>query len=278
MTSLQSRDGNYLVSARHMHSIYLINGQTGAIMWTLGGKKNQFKELPVAEGINKSGNDLLTFAWQHHARFYHDNEDEITFFDNHALTTQHQCKKDCSRGVHVRLNLTTTTTTFTTGTGTGTDTDTDTDTLPATEDEEQPTVQLLHEYLHPQSLQAQSQGSVQALEDGSGHVFVGWGRCPSFTEHTAEGEAVMDVQFSPWHSIEDPIALDNYRAYRMDWTATPARDPDVMTQNDDGVVSVYASWNGATEVKAWAFVSLLFPSFFFFFCFTAVGCRMDSWK
>lgn len=212
-----------------MHSIYMINGQTGDIMWTLGGKKNQFKELPAANGNHKSGDDLLSFAWQHHARFYHDHEDELTFFDNHALTTQHQCTKDCSRGVHIRLDLTT---------------------HPA-----EPTVQILHEYLHPQSLQAQSQGSVQALEDGSGNVFVGWGRCPSFTEHTADGDTVMDVQFSPWHSDEDPIALDNYRAYRMDWKATPAQDPDVMTKEDEGVISVYASWNGATQVKAWAFVS-----------------------
>ncbi|KAF3763435.1 hypothetical protein M406DRAFT_74048 [Cryphonectria parasitica EP155] len=225
----KSREGNYLVSARHMHSIYLINGQTGEIMWTLGGKKNQFRELDADKGANPSGDNLLSFAWQHHARFFHNNENEITFFDNHALTTQQQCTKDCSRGLHISIDL---------------------DSNP-----EDPAVRILHEYRHPQSLQAQSQGSVQPLEDGSGNVFVGWGRCPSFTEHTADGEAVMDVQFSPWHTKKNSIALDNYRAYRMDWTGQPETDPDVMTQEKDGVTSVYASWNGATEVKAWAFLA-----------------------
>lgn len=230
---IQSQDGHYLVSARHMHSIYMINGQTGEIMWTLGGRKNQFREIAAMEGANRSGDDLLTFAWQHHARFIDGNENEITFFDNHALTTQHDCKSDCSRGLRIRLDFET--------------------------NPEDPTVQIVQEYLHPQSLQAQSQGSVQTLDDGSGNVFVGWGRCPSFTEHTADGETVMDAQFSPWHTLTNTIALDNYRAYRMDWKATPNWDPDVMSKKEDDVVTVYASWNGATDVKAWAFVSNLPP-------------------
>lgn len=227
-----------------MHSIYLINGQTGDIMWTLGGRKNQFAELPPAAddgSANPSGDALLTFAWQHHARFFHDDETQLTFFDNHALTTEHGCTHDCSRGLHVQLDL-------------GDE-----------QKSQQPTARILHEYRHPRSLQAQSQGSVQPLADGSGNVFVGWGRCPSFTEHAAGGEAVMDVQFSPWHTRDNAIALDNYRAYRMNWTATPSWAPDVAARRTEGegeedgagqvTTTVYASWNGATEVKAWAFVS-----------------------
>lgn len=214
-----------------MHSIYLIDGQTGDIIWTLGGKKNQFREIvPEEEGRNPSGEDLLSFKWQHHARFMVDNEDELTFFDNHGLVTRQDCKEDCSRGVRVRL---------------------DTSSNP-----DDRTVQMVREYLHPQSLQAQSQGSVQPLEDQSGNVFVGWGRCPTFTEHTADGEAVMDVQFSPWHTKLNSQALDNYRAYRMDWNATPPWDPDVMAAvTDDGATTLYASWNGATEVRSWAFLA-----------------------
>lgn len=226
----QSKSGNYLISARHTHAIYLIDGQTGAIIWTLGGKNNQFRELPAEDGTNPSGEELLSFKWQHHARFFGDNENEITFFDNHGLDTRQNCEKDCSRGVHMRLN---------------------------TENPEDMTVQIVREYLHPEGLQAQSQGSVQPLDDNSGNVFIGWGRCPSFTEHTADGEAVMDVQFSPWHTVKNSQALDNYRAYRMDWKATPPWDPDVMSQQDEetGTMSIYASWNGATEVKSWAFLA-----------------------
>ncbi|KUI59957.1 hypothetical protein VP1G_07181 [Cytospora mali] len=231
----RSADGNYLVSARHMHSIYLIDGKTGDIIWTLGGKKNDFAELAADQGSNPSGEELLSFAWQHHARFYPgSNDKDITFFDNHVLTTSHQtCKGDCSRGLHIRLNF-----------------DTHDD-----DSDGSPTAQIVREFLHPQSLQAQSQGSVQPLEDNSGNVFIGWGRCPTFTEHTADGEAVMDVQFSPWHTRTNTIALDNYRAYRMDWKATPQWNPDIMTSKRDGVLGIYASWNGATEVRAWAFLA-----------------------
>lgn len=219
-----------------MHSIYLIDGKTGDIIWTLGGKKNQFKELAGDDGTNPSGEELLSFSWQHHARFYPgSDEKELTLFDNHGLTTSHQtCDGDCSRGLHIRLNF---------------DDSTDEDQNPS------PTAQIIREFLHPQSLKAQSQGSVQPLEDDSGNVFIGWGRCPTFTEHTADGVAVMDVQFSPWHTEANTIALDNYRAFRMDWQATPGWNPDVMTRLVDGVVSVYASWNGATEVSAWAFLA-----------------------
>lgn len=223
-----------------MHSIYLIDGKTGDILWTLGGKKNTFTELAADEGANPSGEELLSFAWQHHARFYPgSDEKEITFFDNHVLTTSHQtCKGDCSRGLHIRLDFS--------------DQPEDGSSAPS------PTAQIVREFLHPQELQAQSQGSVQALEDNSGNVFVGWGRCPTFTEHTPSGEAVMSVQFSPWHTRSNTIALDNYRAYRMDWAATPTWDPDVMTSRRGeagGALGVYASWNGATEVRAWAFLA-----------------------
>lgn len=62
----------------------------------------------------------------------------------------------------------------------------------------------------------------------------------------------MDVQFSPWHSEAIPDALDNYRAYKMDWSATPWWDPAMaVRKNDNDEIVVYVSWNGATEVAYW---------------------------
>lgn len=172
---------------------------------------------------------VLTMSWQHHARFVPGtNETQITLFDNHGTATNHgDCKALCSRGLHVAIN----------------------DTISP------PTVKLLREFRHPAQLQAQSQGSVQPLSpsmDGLGNVFIGWGRCPSFTEHNSQGETVMDVQFSPWHSDEIPDALDNYRAYKMNWSATPWWDPAIaMRKDQNGELVVYLSWNGATEVAYW---------------------------
>lgn len=258
LNSIQkTKKGNYLISARHTHSIYMINGQTGNVMWTLGGKKNQFAELDPGDAM-QSNEKVLSFSWQHHARFFHDNENEITFFDNHVLSTTQNCRTDCSRGLHIRL---------------------DPDATP------KPTVQMLSEFLHPQSLQAQSQGSVQPLlapntnvthasQRGSaaeeqpktpGNTFVGWGRCPSFTEHTPSGEVAMSVQFSPWHTPANTAALDNYRAYKMDWVGTPRWGPAIAARQThmvdetawsrDTTTVVYASWNGATEVREWVFVA-----------------------
>ncbi|KAJ0116015.1 hypothetical protein J7T55_004185 [Diaporthe amygdali] len=220
--------GNYLISIRHTSSVMLINGTSGDVIWTLGGKRNDFTELAPPKGV-ETLNPVLTMGWQHHARFVpHSNETEMTLFDNHVKTTSHgKCRATCSRGLHIAIDDTSS----------------------------PPTVQLLREYLHPSHLQAQSQGSVQVLPTASDtieNVFIGWGRCPSFTEHTASGATVMDVQFSPWHSDEIPNALDNYRAYKMDWVATPHWDPALaIRENPEGNLSVYVSWNGATEVREW---------------------------
>ncbi|KAJ5701867.1 hypothetical protein N7488_009415 [Penicillium malachiteum] len=226
----KTKAGNYLISIRHTHSILLIDGQTGDIIWTLGGHQNVFVELPGRNGTENM-EPVLSMAWQHHARFVPGtDETEITLFDNHVKVTTHgECDSECSRGIHFAIN---------------------TKVFP-------PTVQLLGEFQHPTRLQAQSQGSVQVLGDGIGtedlgNVFIGWGRCPSFTEHSSTGETVMDVQFSPWHSRDIPDALDNYRAYKMDWVATPWWDPSIAPKSgSNGELLAYVSWNGATEVAKW---------------------------
>lgn len=222
-----------MISIRHTHSILLIDGKTGEIIWTLGGRRNVFQEISPSNDTEALA-PVLSMGWQHHARFVpNSNETEMTFFDNHVKETTHgTCTPgSCSRGLHVRID----------------------DTVSP------PTVELLHEYLHPSKLQAQSQGSIQALnvtEDGVfDHVFLGWGRCPSFTEHdAATGETLLDVQFSPWHSSKISDALDNYRAYRMDWHATPYWKPAMAlmeSREGDGALDVFVSWNGATEVRQW---------------------------
>lgn len=214
---------------RHTHSIYLINGQTGEIIWTLGGRRNTFTELaPTTPGPDPIA-PVLTMNWQHHARFVPGTHGrELTFFDNHGIAThQGACRASgtCSRGLRVAL---------------------DTAVSP-------PTVQIQRQYLHPADLRSKNQGSMQLLLPGSSdsNVFIGWGHSPAFTEHTAAGEVVMDVQFAPWPDDVTP-APDNYRAYKMDWRATPWWNPAIAVREDlHGDLDVFASWNGATEVREW---------------------------
>jgi hypothetical protein len=104
---------------------------------------------------------------------------------------------------------------------------------------------LLARYEHssPQ-LSSGSQGSVQAQGDGG--LFVGWGSEPYFSEYGANGQLLYDAH---WHG-----SYESYRAYRFPWTATPSSPPAVAVASGTGAgapVTVYASWNGATEVASW---------------------------
>ena len=65
-------EGNYLICSRHLHSVSSIDGGTGEVLWTLGGKLNEFNDL--------SNGAATSFAWQHDAR-WHDNN-TLTLFDN----------------------------------------------------------------------------------------------------------------------------------------------------------------------------------------------------
>lgn len=101
---------------------------------------------------------------------------------------------------------------------------------------------LVHAYDHVPPVLAYSQGSVQPLHGGN--VFVGWGMAPTFSEYTRAGRQI----FRGW--FRSPV--QSYRAYRAQWTGKPLWPPsiDVRRINADKL-TVYASWNGATEVARW---------------------------
>ena len=84
---------------------------------------------------------------------------------------------------------------------------------------------------------------MQALADGD--VFVGWGSEPYFSEFSAGGQLLYDAHM---HG-----SYQSYRAYRFPWTGTPARPARDRGERGQpsGPVTVYASWNGATEVASW---------------------------
>lgn len=109
-------------------------------------------------------------------------------------------------------------------------------------DYQQMTTALVAEYRHPGQLLAQSQGSTQLLPNGN--VFIGWGDQPYFSEFSSDGSLLLDGQF--------PDKEYSYRAYRSPWTGYPKDRPAVATSTDgSGKLTLYASWNGATEVAKW---------------------------
>ncbi|HWS81429.1 MAG TPA: arylsulfotransferase family protein [Rubrobacter sp.] len=101
---------------------------------------------------------------------------------------------------------------------------------------------LVREYTHPQKLIATSQGNAQVLPNGN--VFVGWGSSPFFSEYTKDGKLHFDAEF--------PGSAQSYRAFRFPWKGDPVEEPAVAVDTGpDDRVTLFASWNGATEVESW---------------------------
>ncbi|OOQ88669.1 hypothetical protein PEBR_13090 [Penicillium brasilianum] len=95
-------------------------------------------------------------------------------------------------------------------------------------------------------LHSSSQGNAQVLPNGN--VFIGWGSNASVSEHTADGSVVYFASF------QDKNAM-NYRAFKGNWTATPSAPPNLFAQasSSNSPVTLWASWNGATEYNSWNF-------------------------
>ncbi|MGO9320194.1 MAG: arylsulfotransferase family protein [Solirubrobacteraceae bacterium] len=106
------------------------------------------------------------------------------------------------------------------------------------------TATLARTYEHQNPLVAGSQGNVQALPGGD--WMVGWGQAGYLSEVGAAGQVLFNARLPPgWES---------YRTYVLPWSGQPANPPAlaaVAPPGGHGGATVYASWNGATEVASW---------------------------
>ena len=142
------------------------------------------------------------FAYQHDVRRRGDGA--ITLFDNAASQAPQPGKR--SRGLALEL------------------------------DEGGGSAKVADEYVNG-NLLGETQGNMQVLPNG--HVFVGWGAAPAFTEFAPDGRILLDGRIAEGN--------DNYRAYRMQWTGRPEDPPAVVVQGREAI----ASYNGATGVDRW---------------------------
>ncbi|KAI8624163.1 ASST-domain-containing protein [Xylariaceae sp. FL1651] len=209
-------DGDFLISSRHLHSLLLVDGQTAKIKWVLGGKRSNFTD--VTEGGS------AVFHWQHNARLTAPNR--ITLFDNHDIHNGF-CKepeKGCSRGLEIEFDNVTM------------------------------TYKMVNEWYHPQGLISASRGGTQRTPKGN--TLIAWGQNPMYTEYTAEGELVMDIQrgqvLEMDHGIVPVIA---YRAWKADWVGKPTWPPSIAAKSEGNITSIYVSWNGATEVDSYVLLA-----------------------
>jgi hypothetical protein len=109
------------------------------------------------------------------------------------------------------------------------------------------TATLTTQLVHTPPLVAESQGNVQALANGD--WFVGWGQLGDLSEFNSAGALLFDAHF--------PTHTQSYRNLRFTWTGTPAHGPVFVLRPAaaGGATTLYASWNGATQVASWRVLS-----------------------
>ncbi|MGH9303798.1 MAG: arylsulfotransferase family protein, partial [Acidimicrobiales bacterium] len=107
------------------------------------------------------------------------------------------------------------------------------------------TASLLHEYAHRPDVESAYMGSTELLPDGN--VFVGWGAQPYFSEYTKSGRLLLDGVL--------PNPDLSYRATLHGWVGLPTTPPRAVLRRRGRSATIYASWNGATEVASWRVLS-----------------------
>jgi EmrB/QacA subfamily drug resistance transporter len=100
---------------------------------------------------------------------------------------------------------------------------------------------LVAQYGSARSLHADYMGDVEPLANGN--VFVGWGSQPYLSEYSRSGKLLLDGYL--------PGADLSYRAEVEPWVGLPLTKPRGAALDSGGRTTVYASWNGATQVVAW---------------------------
>ena len=268
--------GNYLVSARNLHSLLYIDGKTKAVLWTLGGKGNSFEDLSDGHALN--------FAWQHDARFiskvafpetyvYPPDKDGftttlMTTFDNAAMDWDYKYGPSQSRVLLLELTYPTPRHAIRQ--------DSKHDAIsPARPDNNYVTnwqeslskldkekvsamnktksghtARVVKEFLNPKRIISSTQGSAQLLDQGPSKdpkVLVGYGINGVITEFDSKASVLCHMHFAAATSWEKGD-VQSYRAYKFPWVGRPTQKPALAMRNN----KAYVSWNGATECKEWA--------------------------
>ncbi|KAK7047094.1 hypothetical protein VNI00_006758 [Paramarasmius palmivorus] len=154
------------------------------------------------------------FSFQHDARWIslNDSAGRLSLFDNGGMYALYN--EESARGLLIDLNFST---------------------MSAT---------LAQDYVPFSPAVSESQGSVQLQPNGD--VLVGWGSIPWFAEYTSTGDLLWTAQFGT------DTEVSGYRTLRYNWTGYPSTTPSIqLVTGASALLSVHASWNGATEINKW---------------------------
>jgi hypothetical protein len=100
---------------------------------------------------------------------------------------------------------------------------------------------FVHAYTRPHTYNAAYLGNIELLPNGN--VQVGWGSQPFFSEESKTGKLLLDAVW--------PKPDQTYRAFVQKWVGIPYYAPNGAVRNNRGKATIYASWNGDTQVVSW---------------------------
>jgi EmrB/QacA subfamily drug resistance transporter len=103
------------------------------------------------------------------------------------------------------------------------------------------TASLVAEYTLGSDFDAQYMGNTEPLSNGN--VLVGWGSEPYFSEYSGSGRLLFEGEL--------PGPDLTYRATLEQWLGLPRSSPAAAAIRTSARTTVYASWNGATQVASW---------------------------
>jgi EmrB/QacA subfamily drug resistance transporter len=103
------------------------------------------------------------------------------------------------------------------------------------------TATVVAQYTHGGDFEAAYMGDTQTLPNGN--VFVGWGSEPYFSEYSRSGRLLYEGEL--------PGPNLTYRATLEPWVGLPTSLPAAAVRRQDDAYTVYASWNGATQLVSW---------------------------
>lgn len=165
--------------------------------------------------VSENPGAATDFCWAHHARWLDEEEGIISLFDNGNAGPLHW-DRSTSKGMLIQV------------------------------DQKKYTVKHLQDYKALNKVRSNSQGDLQYLEEKQ-EVFMGWGGSAMWTQHDIYGTLLCEVHFAPslLYFLEK---VKSYRVFKYwGWKGDPQWPPSAKIHEG----KLYASWNGATEVRSW---------------------------
>lgn len=208
----------YLISSRTLWSIFYISKSTGDVIWYFNGGDGGNFTLPADYASQEtSGSEL--FKYQHDPRVQSTSSTglTITLFDNNNFEYGHLLYPNTSYGLEITLN---------------------TDDFTSTLD------QVLYD--PSDAVHTIAEGDRQTLTS-TGGAFINYGFEPHAKEFDADGSVIWSAQ---WGTVGD----GSYRARKYVYEGTPTTLPKLAVEAGSASLTVYISWNGATDVTHWEIV------------------------